>query len=471
MNRATFCSLTFSTIALFCCNLPANAELLELFQTETDLVEVEPLTLELADFNEISESTSEIIPCNYQGAGNPCQCEACADPCDEGCCLSGYLQEFGMGLAQQGIMMDLDLTQFYQGVTSGGREQTFRYGGKMDYIFMLDGQKLFGCPGFITYMHAETRFGEDSNIDTGALSFANMNMIYPLPGENETAITQLLMMQMLNERFGLAAGKFNFLDLYTMIYPTSGRGVDGFMNMSMIAFPVFLRTTNLSFLGAGALSMRGKDVEGALLVYDTNNSSTTSGLDVLFNQGAVVLGLWRWFVDINGMEGSHLIMGNWSSRAYTSVDRSSWGFVPGEGIVTGTEDGSWALAYIYDQIIWQDCCNPKRHVRFKTQWGLTDGNPSPYRWSGNAAIQAFGVMKHRPLDSMGAGYFYDGLGSAFTDLVGTVTALEDIHGMEVYYNAALTKKFHLTTDLQVVQSAINAQDPAVVLGLRAKYDF
>jgi porin len=375
-------------------------------------------------------------------------------------------------LAKQGIIADLQLTQFYQGVASGGVDQTDAYSGKLDYQFTFVGEPLGLWKGFTTILHAETRFGEDVNADAGAFAFPNVNMLYPFPGRNDTAITGLLFMQALNERWSLAAGKINALDLWNMLYPSTGRGIDGFMNLSLVAFPTFLRTTNLSMNGAGLLRMKGQQIQSGVIVYDTTNSTTTAGLDNLFDQGVVTLGYWRFFTEMNGLPGSHGFVGNYSTRTYTSVDPLSWTVIPGQGLVAGEETGSWGLAYIYDQVFWADRCNEKRNLRLMSQWALADGNPSPVRWSFNVAIQGQGLIHGRELDTMGVGYFYDELSSDFKQLVSTLPTLEleDVQGVELYYNAEITPWFHLTGDLQIIDNENVGDDTAIILGLRAKMD-
>jgi len=70
---------------------------------------------------------------------------------------------------------------------------------------------------------------------------------------------------------------------------------------------------------------------------------------------------------------------------------------------------------------------------------------------------------------MGVGYFYDGLNSNFKQLVNAALPdIQDVQGVELYYNAAITPWFHLTTDLQVVDNQNVVDDPAIILGLRAK---
>jgi len=72
---------------------------------------------------------------------------------------------------------------------------------------------------------------------------------------------------------------------------------------------------------------------------------------------------------------------------------------------------------------------------------------------------------------MGVAYFYSGLSGDFKDLLAPVLPLDDLQGVELYYNAAITPWFDLTADLQFVEPADSAADTAIVFGLRAKMDF
>ena len=439
-------------------------------------------SLPVVDFVDNLPTTPVDYSLDYESSELAAAGELTADcDCDGSCreCLACRQRLFGnlfgpqSCLAQRGIIADLELTQFYQGVTSGGVRENSEYGGKFDTMLTFLGEPLGLHPGLTIMFHAETRYGDDVNANAGALAFPNTNMLYPLPGKDETAITGLLFMQALNEKYVMAAGKINILDLWQMLYPNSGRGVDGFMNLSMIATPTFLRTTNLSVNGAGILVMEGPQVQSGLLIYDTNNSSTTSGLDDLFDQGAVVLGYHRFFTEYRGLPGSHGFMGNYSNRTYTSTDPTSWTILPGQGLAAGQKTGSWTIAYILDQMLWIDCCNENRNLRLFSQWALSDADPSPYRWSYNVALQGQGLVCGRDADTMGVGYFFDQLSSDFKRLVSTAPQfdLQNVHGMEMYYNAAITPWFHLTADLQVIDNQNVGDDTAVILGLRGKIDF
>ncbi|MEE9602722.1 MAG: carbohydrate porin, partial [Thermoguttaceae bacterium] len=109
-------------------------------------------------------------------------------------------------------------------------------------------------------------------------------------------------------------------------------------------------------------------------------------------------------------------------------------------------------------------------MRLMSQWALADGNPSPNRWSFNVALQGQGLIRGRKLDTLGVGYFYDQLSSDFKRLVSTLPTvdLEDVQGVELYYNAAIRPWLRLTGDLQIIDNENVGNDPAFVLGLRAK---
>jgi len=373
--------------------------------------------------------------------------------------LTGDLFGVRSGLAEKGVVADLQLTQFYQDVASGGREQRDAYGGKLDYFFTF-------AKGFAV-LHAETRFGEDVITDAAGLAPVNTNLVYP-GLENSTAITGLQFNLPLtpDQEWIATCGKINTLDLFEALYPETGRGVDGFMNGSVFLPLTLLRTLPLSFLGAGVLKMHGKQIQGALLVYDSHNSTTTSGFDNLFDNGANIAGGWRLFTDFGGLPGSHLFLGTWATGKFTALDPTDWVFVPGVGPIPPKSSSSWSLTYILEQKLWVDPCCEKRNIGLFSQWGLADRRTNPFAWVCNVSLQAQGLIASREQDTMGVGYFYTGL----SDDLKNLRLLGDLQGVELYYNAAITPWFHLTADLQFVEPSLVTRDTAVVLGLRAKID-
>jgi porin len=105
--------------------------------------------------------------------------------------LTGDWWSTRSALADRGLTFDLFATQFYQGVASGGNEQQFRYGGKLDYLFNVDGGKLGLWQGLFVNLHAETRFGRSTNEIDGLIAPSNIPLNFPEPGANITSITGL----------------------------------------------------------------------------------------------------------------------------------------------------------------------------------------------------------------------------------------------------------------------------------------
>ena len=445
--------------------LAANANAQDLInETPTDGFWAEPPLI---------SSVAHSVECDVPTAGSSC---VCCDSCCQGCCGHGdfWTREhltngfWGLqpALAEHGILYDAQVTQFYQGVANGGREQTFEYGGKLDQFIIFQGEKLGLWKGLEVVMHAETHFGEDVNAEAAGLSPVNINMLYPSLGD-VTAITGLQVFQALNEDWAITFGKINTLDLFQTLYPQTGRGIDGFMNTSIFLPLTVGITIPLAFNGAGLLKMHGKQIQGGVIVLDTQNIPTTSGLNNMFANGATVTGLWRFFTDVGDRPGSHMFLGAWASGTFTAFDHP-WN-IPDAGGIPPQKTGSWSLLYILEQQLWADRCNEKRNVGLLSQWGYADPTTNQYEWVGNVSLQANGLFQGREADSMGVGWFYDGLSSDFKNLLSPPFEVRDVTGVEVYYNAAITPCFHLTADVQVVEPGVrNSRNTALVFGLRAK---
>jgi porin len=293
-------------------------------------------------------------------------------------------------------------------------------------------------------------------------------MLYPKANEHDTAITGLSFAQELTDEVQFVFGKFNTLDLWYGLYPQTGRGVNGFMNASTV-LPLggVARTVPLAVMGAGVMKYEGKQIKSGVVVFDPKNIATTSGFDDLGDNGANIMAFNRFFTDFGGLPGSHMFGGVGATGEFTALDPSGFVIVSGEGIVAPKQNGTWSLIYVAEQTLWADCCNKDRKIGLLSQWGLSDEQTSPVRWSGNVGFQGQGISRSRPHDTMGVGYFYTGLSQEFTNLLGPVRDLHDVNGVELYYTAAVAKMLQVTTDLQIIEPADIRNDTAVVFGLRA----
>ena len=77
-------------------------------------------------------------------------------------------------------------------------------------------------------------------------------------------------------------------------------------------------------------------------------------------------------------------------------------------------------------------------------------------------------------DTWGVGYYHSGITNELPGLF-----FEDTNGVELFYNIEVTPWFHLTADLQIIDSGfqgvpilgVTNPDTAVVVGLRGKIEF
>jgi hypothetical protein len=72
-------------------------------------------------------------------------------------------------LRDHGLTFDISATTYYQGITGGGLEEGFEFGGRNDYWLNVDGQKAGLWPGFFVTLHGETVYGDSVNAATGAI--------------------------------------------------------------------------------------------------------------------------------------------------------------------------------------------------------------------------------------------------------------------------------------------------------------
>jgi hypothetical protein len=115
-------------------------------------------------------------------------------------------------LRDHGFTFDISATTYYQGIASGGLKDTFRFGGRNDYLLNVDGQKAGLWEGLGINLHGETVYGDSVNLLTGAVAPVNIGRSLPVPVGTVSALTAVKFTQALSENFILYAGKINTVD-------------------------------------------------------------------------------------------------------------------------------------------------------------------------------------------------------------------------------------------------------------------
>jgi len=371
-------------------------------------------------------------------------------------------------LAERGLSFDMFATQFFQGVSSGGREQRWDYGGKLDYFVNFEGGKAGLNEGLFIDMHAETRIGESINNDDGLLTPANIAMSFPNAEDHLTSITGLKLTQALSESFAISAGKFNTLDEYALRY-NGGPGLGGFMNTSLVFNPIASRTVPYSAAGIAFVALDEGNPWLTFTVFDPEERATR-GLEDLFARGVTLVPELTLRPEFFGLSGIYNFGGTYSNANYRSIDPSAWLTIPVTGVFP-EETGSWTVYSNFFQALWVDRCDSSRQWGVFGQFGLSDGNPNPIKYTAICGIGGRSMLRSRPLDRFGVGYFYLGLSDEFKRLSQVIQPQRDEHGVELFYNYAFSPNCWLTGDLQVVEPSTVAFDTSIIPGLRLQVLF
>lgn len=431
-------------------------------------------------------ASGSVYTCAWQDG--QLQSTSCGEGCGELCgpgsdhydslcgrsALSGDWLGTRSALAEQGISFELYGTQFFQGVTSGGRQQDWEYGGKLDALMHIDGAKAGLWPGLFVDLHGESRLGQSVNNLDGLIAPSNIAMSFPEPEGNATALTGVKITQALSESFAVFGGKINTLDEYPLCFsPEMGLGrpgVGGFMNTSLVFNPIAARTVPYSAAGVGAAFLSDGKPVFAVSVLDPEERATI-GFEGLYERGVVIVPDFTLRPKPFGLPGLYNFGGTYSNASYRSVDRSAYLFLPNLGVVGGEETGSWSMYSNFYQALWVDPCDESRTWGVFGQFGLSDGNPNPIRYVANGGIAGRSMLPGRDLDTFGVGYFYLGLSSEFKALAAPVLPQRDESGVEVFYNIAVTRWCRLTADLQVARPSTRALSTAIIPGARMEVVF
>jgi porin len=405
----------------------------------------------------------------------PCEAPPAPVPSFGGsfCCRPKMFGDVG-GLrpwfAERGLNWNIYNTNFYSQVFNGGLQETAQYRGRLDMLLNIDGEKAGLWKGFFIDLHAESVWGNTINQYTGTIMPVSVAQLFPLPNGAVTALTGVKFTQALSERFMVFGGKLNLLDGFAQPFTGGAAGVNGFWNGGMLFNAVLLRTVPYSTFGFGAAVLRNLEPIFTFMVLDANNTPTVSGFDTFFDDVVLVPSI-NIPTNFFGLPGHQGIMGSWSSKRYLNTDRSAFLNViqGGAPVSTLRRDGAWSLGYLFDQALVVSPSDPRRMWGVFGNLGIADTNPSPVRWFGNIGVGG-SALRGRPLDTFGIGYYYMGLNSSFKNLIPGLP-LRDEHGMEAFYNFAVTPWCQITPDVQFVLPALDRAQHMWFFGLRAKLDF
>jgi porin len=395
--------------------------------------------------------------------------------------LSGGWGDARTDMAEEGIQFNLDWNQYLQGVIDGGRDQTTRYGGNLDYRVNLDLMRMGVLEGAVIKFRAESRYGNSVNGESGAILPVNTDAFFPLTRRLDEdiafTITDLNYTQFLSPKLAVLLGKANTLSGDPNEF-ASGRGTTQFMNANFIFNSALALRLPYSTLTAGVVWLPVQEKDHGItvtgLVFNTADSSTTTGFED-FGEGTSAILEADFQYRLGRLPGGQNIGVLYSFDQDFTALSGDLIFVPGQGLVAPTDDDTWAIYWS----AWQYVCveedvdapislengMPDRQgLGLFARAGIADQDTNPIEWSLSGGIGGRGIIPSRDNDMFGIGYYYTSLQS--TRLTGFAGVQDHVDGFEAFYNIAITPAAQLTFDMQMVDSAASSIDTAFILGMR-----
>jgi len=378
-------------------------------------------------------------------------------------------------LAEHGVQFEVDLLQIYQGVTTGGTNETSRYSGVYSMALKLDVHKAGLWPGAFLYVRAQAPYGNTVNTYSGGIMAVNTPSALLLPATNELVLPNLYLTQFFSKSFGIQIGK---LDLTVGdANEFAHTGTDKFMNLAFSLNPVLLRIAPAAALGMTFIYLPNKDIELVFSAFDTEGRVNTSGFDTLGDNSTTIGPAARFTIRPFGLTGHQSLGFLWANGKFTGLNqdpRTIIGTILGKTSLSKVQ-GSWAFAYNFDQYLYTEKHDPSQGFGIFGRAGVSDKLSNPFWQFYSIGFGGIGTIPTRDKDRWGIGYYYLRFSNAIIKLVRDLNSLDKEQGGELFYNIEALPWLHITPNLQIIgpsrKTGSENIDTSVVLGLRVKIDF
>jgi porin len=370
------------------------------------------------------------------------------------------------------VTVNFDGTYTLQNVADGGVSRGHDFGNvySTNLGIVVDTDKAGLWPGGVLTARVEGRVGESVLPRSGTTSPVNNDALFPLvPGPLEDGgcgLIELTYAQFLSKQFGIVLGLLN--GDKADANPIAGfmGSNDYFMNMGMLSSPVIISTAPTVTLGGGLIFLSSEANHFKFLVCGTNETAGTNPFENY--EGTTFLGEWTTKYKLGDKSGGMTLTGAYSvGQERFRITDDPRILIPDyvAGVPLTSTDDAWALCWNGFQYLSGD---ETGGWGLFGRLGLSDGDPSPIRWSGATGIGGVGLIPSRDKDRWGVGIFHQ----KFTNK-GLIRAagIDSETGGELFYNIDLCYGTNLTFSAQVIDSAIPHVDTTVVLGARMGFRF
>ena len=365
-------------------------------------------------------------------------------------------------LAEKGLHVNFRSVSTYQNLAAGGIKTDDAFVSTQDLLLQFDTGKAELWPGGLLTLRVESREGRTINSrKTGGISPVNNDALYPNDSNNvneETiGLTELVYAQFLSPQFGVFGGLLNTLDGDDNKLAGNSRSDSHFMNSAFLLSLVAVRSTPSVTLGGGLIFIPNDQITGSVVFYDTEESSTHNPFTT--GRGNTAATEWNFKYSIGDLPGAQTFgfiyaFDNKFAQFGNDPRASLRGLITGNGIPRKSD--TWAFYHSAHQYL--QGTDSKGWGIF-TRFGIADEDSNPIHWTTAVGISGNHIIKGRPNDSAGIGYYHLGLSDSpifrFLDI-------NDENGAELWYNAEITPWLHVTADMQIVDTALGTAGRGII---------
>lgn len=387
-------------------------------------------------------------------------------------------------LRNYGIETQTWATQIYQGITSGEDASISRYGGKVDSFFTVTPEKIGLLPGFQLDVQYEHYFGLDINRLDDALIPVNTAQAYLRAGGYHSALS-ITGTQNLTDNVSVTVGKFNLMTLASRTPLIGGGGLNTFMNRAFA-----LPSTGVSYTsetgGAGdrvvlsspySLGGMAEYKKGPLqldlFLTDPRSAQSPRVIQHPFEEGIALGGGIGYSTSLFSLNGTHMLRAAYSNASGINLNSIS---DIGRSISTlqgsETKKGYWFSSYYFTQNLYQSASNSEKGWGIFGLYTLSDGNPTPIKWSMLAGLAGYNLFEERENDRWGIGFYHFGVSQQL------ITSLQNLDiqrssegGVEAFYNLAINKWSYISADFQIIEPWVTNKPVQSVLAVRMQTRF
>lgn len=363
-----------------------------------------------------------------------------------------------------GVDAQIWATQIFQGITSGDKGGISRYGGKADGFIRLTPEKLGLLPGFHLDVQYEHYFGLDINRLDDALVPVNTAQAYLRAGGYHSALS-ITGTQKIDDNLSVTVGKFNLMTLASRTPLIGGGGLNTFMNRAFA-----LPSTGVSYTsgtgGAGDRVVLSSPYSlGGMVEYnkgpvlldvfltDPRSAQSPRVIQKPFEEGVAIGGGMGLKTSLASLNGMHMFRVAYSNATGINLENIS-DFTGRLNSINsiGTKKGYWFSSYYFTQNLFQSAADPEKAWGIFGLYTLSDGNPTPIKWSMLIGLAGNNLFENRQDDRWGVGFYHFGVSQ---QLLTSLQQLNDPRksegGIEAFYNFALNKWSYLSADVQIIE--------------------